>query len=61
MVGKFRSTGRMRSAEVLQILTDERNMSYTINRGKASSTGHILHRNSLLKHAIQGNIKGSRR
>jgi len=61
VVRKFRSIGRIRSAEVLQILTDEMNMSYTINQGKANCIGHILRRNCLLKHVIQGRIKGSGR
>jgi len=60
-MGKFRSTDRVRSAEVLQILMDERNILHIIKRGKTNCIGHILRRDSLLKHVIQGKVWGTGR
>jgi hypothetical protein len=60
-VGKFRSTSRVRSAEVLQIFMVEKNILHTINRGKSNCIGHILRRHCLLKHVSQGKIKGTGR
>ena len=39
----------------------ERNILYTIERIKAYSIGHIVHRNCLLKHVTDGKIKFSGR
>jgi hypothetical protein len=60
-MGKFRLTSLVRSAEVLQIITDERNILHTINRGKTNCIGDILHRDCLIKHVIQGKIRGAGR
>jgi hypothetical protein len=40
---------------------EERNILHTIRRRKANWIGHILHRNCLLKHIIEGKIRGTRR
>jgi len=41
---------------VLQRVKEERNILQTIIRRKANSIGHILHRNCLLKHIIEGKM-----
>jgi hypothetical protein len=48
-------TDRVRN-EVLHSVKEERNILQTIKRRKATWIGHILHRNCLLKHIIEGNI-----
>jgi hypothetical protein len=37
------------------------NIVYKIKSRKANRTGHILHRNRLLKYVIKGKIQGTRR
>jgi hypothetical protein len=37
---------------------EERNILHTIKRRKAMWIGHILRRNCLLKHVIEGEIEG---
>jgi hypothetical protein len=37
-----------------------RNILHTIRRRKANWIGHILHRNCLIKHIIEGKILGTR-
>jgi hypothetical protein len=44
--------------EVLHRVKEERNILHTMNRKKANWIGHILHRNCLLKHVIEGKIEG---
>jgi hypothetical protein len=39
----------------------ERNILHTIRRRKVNWIGHILRRNCLLKHIIEGKIRGTRR
>jgi hypothetical protein len=51
-------TDRVRSEEVLQRVKDERNILQIIKRKKANWIGHILRRNCLLKHFIEGKTKG---
>jgi hypothetical protein len=49
----------VRNVEVLQRKVKEnRNILQTIKRWKANWIGHILHRNRLLKHVIEGKIAG---
>ena len=48
----------MRNEEVLHRIKEERNILCTVNRTKADWIGHILHGNCLLKHCIEGKIKG---
>jgi hypothetical protein len=40
------------------IVKEERNILYTIKRRKANWIGHILCRNCLLKHVIEGKLEG---
>jgi len=44
--------------EVLQRVKEKRNILQTIKRRKANWVGHILCRNCLLKHVIEGKIEG---
>jgi hypothetical protein len=54
-------TDSVRNEEVLHRVKEERNILNTMKRRKANWIGHILHKNCLLKHVIEGNIKGSDR
>jgi hypothetical protein len=47
----------VKDKEVLQRVMEERNILHTIKRRKANSIGHILRRNCLLKHVIEGQMK----
>jgi hypothetical protein len=47
----------VRNEETLQRVKEERNIPQTLKGRKVNWTGHILHRNSLLKHIIEGKIK----
>ena len=47
---------RMRNEEILHRVKKERNNLHTISRRKATWNGHILRRNCLLKHVIEGKI-----
>jgi hypothetical protein len=49
---------RVRNAEVLNRRKEERNILHTVNRREANWIGHILRRNGLLKHVIEGKIEG---
>jgi hypothetical protein len=51
-------TDRVRNKEVLGRVKEERNIVYTIKGRKANWIGHILHRNCLLKHVIEGKLEG---
>jgi hypothetical protein len=42
--------------EILQRVREERNILLTIKRRNVNWIGHILHRNCLLKHVIEGKI-----
>jgi hypothetical protein len=46
------------SREVLYRVKEERNIVHTIKRRKANWIGHILRRNCLLKHVIEGKLEG---
>jgi hypothetical protein len=48
----------VRNEEVLHRVKEERNIVNTIKRRKANWIGHILRRNCLLKHVIEGKIEG---
>jgi hypothetical protein len=57
--GKSNSwTDRERNEEALQRAEEERNILQTIKRRTAKWIGHILRRNCLLKHIIEGRIEG---
>jgi hypothetical protein len=47
----------VRNEEVLHRVMEERNILHTIKRRKANWIGHILHRNCLLKHVIEGKLE----
>jgi hypothetical protein len=55
---KISWTDHVRNEEVLHRVKEERNILHTIKRRKANWIGHILHRNSLLKHVIEGKLEG---
>jgi hypothetical protein len=48
----------VRNEEVLLRVKEERNIVHEIRRRKANWIGHILFRNSLLEHIIEGKIEG---
>jgi hypothetical protein len=48
----------VRNEEVLHRVKEERNILDTIKRRKANWIGHILSRNCLLKHVIEGKLEG---
>jgi hypothetical protein len=47
--------------KVLHIVKEYRNILHTIKRRKPNCIGHILRRNCLLKHVIEGKIEGTGR
>jgi hypothetical protein len=49
---------RVGNGEVLRSVKRGRNILQTIKRRKTNWFGHILGRNSLLKHVIEGNVEG---
>jgi hypothetical protein len=49
----------VRSKEVLHRVKKERHILSTIKRRKANWIGHVLCRNCLLKHIIEGKLEGS--
>jgi hypothetical protein len=51
-------TDRVRNEEVLHRVKEERNIVHTAKRRKANWIGHILRRNCLLKHVIEGKLEG---
>jgi hypothetical protein len=51
----------VRNEEVLHRVNEERNILHTIKRRKANWIGHILRRNCLLKHVIEGKLEGKDR
>jgi hypothetical protein len=54
---EIRWTDRAKN-EVLFRAREERNILHTIKRRKANWIGHILRRNCLLKHVIEGKKEG---
>jgi hypothetical protein len=55
---KISWTDRVRNEEVLHRVKEERNILNTIKRREANWIGHILRRNCLLKHVIEGKLEG---
>jgi hypothetical protein len=55
---KISWTDRVRNEEVLHRVKEERNILHTIKRRKANWNCHILRRNCLLKHVIEGKLEG---
>jgi hypothetical protein len=58
---KISWTDRVNNEAVLHRVKEERNILYTIRRRKANWIGHILRRNCLVSHIIEGRISGTRR
>ena len=54
---KFSWTDRVRN-ELLHRVKEEWNILPTVNRRKANWIGHILRRNCLMKHIVEGKIEG---
>jgi hypothetical protein len=54
---KISWTDRVRNEEVLHRVKEERNILHTIKRRKANWIGHMLRRNCLLKHVIEGKLE----
>jgi hypothetical protein len=48
----------VRNEEVLHRVKEDRNILHTIKIRKANWIGHILRRNCLLKHVIEGKVQG---
>jgi len=44
--------------EVLRGVREERNILHTVKRRKANWIGHILCRNCLIEHVIEGTVEG---
>jgi hypothetical protein len=54
-------TDRVNNEAVLHRVKEEKNTLHTIKQRKANWIGHILCRNFILKHIIEGKISGTRR
>jgi hypothetical protein len=54
---KISWTDRVRNKEVLHRVEEERNILHTVKRRKGNWIGHILRRNCLLKHVIEGKVE----
>ena len=48
----------MRSEEVLHRVTEKRNVLHAIKRRMVNWIGHIVHRNCIRKHIIEGKLEG---
>jgi hypothetical protein len=51
-------TYNVRYEEVLLRIKEQRNILHELSKRKANWIGHILRRNCLLQHVIEGKIKG---
>jgi hypothetical protein len=51
-------TNHVRNEEVLYRVKEETNILHTTQRRKGNWIGHILRRNCLLKHMIEGKLEG---
>jgi hypothetical protein len=60
-IEKISWTDGVTNEEVLQSVKEERNIQCTIKHKRANWIGHILRRNCLLKHVIEGKMEGKRR
>jgi hypothetical protein len=54
---KISWTDRVGNEEVLHRVKEERNILHTVKRRKATWIGHVLRRDCLLKHVIEGKIE----
>jgi hypothetical protein len=57
-IEKISWTDRVRNEEVLHRVKEDRNIVHTIKIRKANWIGHILRRNCLVKHVIEGKLEG---
>jgi hypothetical protein len=55
---KINWTDRVRNKKVLRRAKEGRNILHTIKRRKANWVDHVLRRNCLLKHVIEGKLEG---
>jgi hypothetical protein len=55
---KISWTDRVRNEEVLNTVKEERNILRTVKIRKTNWIGHVLRRNCLLKHVIEGKLEG---
>jgi hypothetical protein len=55
------SCNRVRNEEVLHRVKEDRYILHTTKIRKANWIGHILRRNCLLKHVIEGKIEGGQK
>ena len=51
-------TDHVRNEEILHRVNERMNILHTVKRRQANWIGHTLRRNCLLKHIIEGNIRG---
>ena len=51
-------TDNVRNVVVVYRVKEERDILRRVNRRKSDRIGHKLHRNCLLKHYIDGKVKG---
>jgi len=58
---KINWTDRVKNEEVLERVKEEKNNPQTIKRRKANWIGHILRRNCLVKHVVEGKSDGKTR
>jgi hypothetical protein len=58
---KISCTVRLNNEAALHRIKEERNILHTVRRRKANWIGHILRRNCLLSHFIEGKIIWTRR
>jgi hypothetical protein len=58
---KISWTDHVRNEEVLLRVSEQRNILHEIRKRKANWIGHILYKNSLLIHIIEGTTEGGRR
>jgi hypothetical protein len=58
---KISWTDRVNNEAVLRRVKDGRNIIHTVRRRKANWIGHLLRRNCLIKHIIEGKILRTRR
>jgi hypothetical protein len=55
---KISWTDRVRNEEVLLRVKEKRNILHKMKRREANWIGHIVRRNCLLKHVLEGTVKG---
>jgi hypothetical protein len=55
---KISWTDHVRNEDVSQRVKEKRNILHTTKKRKANRIGHIMRRNCLLEHVIEGKIEG---